>query len=899
MLRRLARAIDAVLARSRFERDLRHEFHLHLEQRAADLMATGLSPAEARRVARVEFGPVERYREQCRDERGFAPARLLHGSAADFALAARRLLAAPLFTAFGILSIALGVGVTTAVYSVVESLLWRPLGIADASGVALVTVPDRSSGVRWRAVMSRPDFDELHASAKSFSSLAASAAFQYTVVTPSGSGIVDGEAVTGAYFETLKIGAALGRTLQPADVNPPVPVAVVSHSYWQTALGSDPAVVGQVIRLNGLPLEVVGVIAEGFDGLRDPTFRYSTTAIWVPLVPVQDRRAQLSVVGRLAPAASAPAAAAETATIARGLDASVPLMPSGATDAKPRERQWRVLSIGDATATPEASRVGWLITMIVGLVMVVACTNLSNLILARGTTRCHEIAVRRALGASRWRLVREQCAESLLIALLGGVAALAVTRALLVFMTIDLPAGHGRIIRLDPQLSGTALALTAAALLVSLMVFGLEPALQLTRRTLRGALDSDAGSVGPSRPRRQWALLRAQVAICATFLLIAAILAKVVVVEARHDPGIDLDALAITSVHFKLQGRSEQQARQFLEQTLAMARTSPDIESITVSSGIPLTSMLTPFAAFTTPDKPFPPAEGRARHDGPDGALLTATPEVFATLGVRIVRGRAFNEADTAESGAVAVLSERAARDLFGSRDPIGHEVMVQAWGRPPAKTFTVVGIASDTDTGRLFSRESGSMYVPFAQHYEPNLMLIARARGNPAAAVRVLQASVRAVDDTFGVGAAGPARLMLAAPYILARMATVLTVALGALTLLLAMVGLYGVQTQLVASRTREVGVRMALGASVSQVERMVLREGFRPVVQGLLIGLGLGVAARVVIRSVLAAPIAAVDPVTLALVPIPLVAAAFIACYLPARRAARVDPNAALRHL
>src|SRR5688572_14751746 len=189
MLRWLARAIDAILVRSRFERDLHDEFHLHLEQRAADLMATGLSRAEARRIARVEFGPVERYREQCRDERGFAPARLLHGSAADLTLAARRLLAAPLFTVFGVLSIALGVGVTTAVYSVVESLLWRPLGIADASGVALVTVPDRSSGVRWRAAMSRPDFDELHASAKSFSSLAASAAFQSTVVTPSGSGI--------------------------------------------------------------------------------------------------------------------------------------------------------------------------------------------------------------------------------------------------------------------------------------------------------------------------------------------------------------------------------------------------------------------------------------------------------------------------------------------------------------------------------------------------------------------------------------------------------------------------------------------------------------------------------------------------------------------------------------
>jgi putative ABC transport system permease protein len=536
---------------------------------------------------------------------------------------------------------------------------------------------------------------------------------------------------------------------------------------------------------------------------------------------------------------------------------------------------------------------GGLIIALVALVLVVACTNLANLMLARGAARQREIAVRRALGATRWRLVREMVVESTIVALLGGAAALVVIRALLVMATVDVPLPRGAF-SLEPEMNVPAVVAASAALLLSLLVFGLEPALQLTRTQVTPDLSGGDAAVGSVRAGRQRAFIRWQVATSATFFLIAAILAKVVALEARHDPGIDVGHLAMATAYLPTETWDQARARRVMSAAADILRQEQGIESVALSTGVPFGLSSTSWVQATTPDKPF---TTKGRYEITD--MLASTPEIFRTLAVRIVRGRAFDYRDDAGAPKVMVVSEKTARTFFGTTDAIGRQLMVQAWGRPPIETYTIVGVASDTDSGRLMSRGNDTTYVPLAQHYERFFVILARTTADPGTAARLIQKAVRRADPDVALGTAGPASILMAGPYFAARIAASLAGALGALTLLLAMVGLYGVQAHLVARRTRELGVRMAIGASREDIQRMVLREGFRPVLEGVALGMILAVLARLGLRALVSASIQPIDPVAFPLVPIPLFTAAFLACYIPARRAARVDPNVALRHL
>lgn len=823
----------------------------------------------------------------------------------DFRLGTRRLLATPLFLIFAVVSLALGIAVTTAVYSVVYSTLWQALDVREPDRVMFVTAPAAGGGpFGWRGVMSRADFRDLNEGQSSFSDLAASTLFSQSLASERLSEIVDGEAVTGNYFRTLGVAAALGRTLQPADDTAATSVVVISHRLWRSRFDADPHIIGRSVRLGSRPFEVVGVAPESFTGLERKRGVYA--AVWIParagqnfsnnsVVDPEDRdRRHLTVLGRLNSHGTAQTAAAELGAIGQRLDAGFPLH-AVVQDGRQRivPRRWSGALVTDPNLDALPMRLDLLILGLVALVLVVACTNLANLMLARGTMRQHEIAVRRALGASRWRLIRELAVEGVVVAGLGGVVALLITRVLLVLMTVDLPMPRGTF-TLEPRLNLPALLVASGALLLSVLVFGLEPAMQLTRKTVAADLAGGAGMVGVPRSRRQRMLIRWQVAISTCFFLIAAILARVILTEIRSDPGIALNRLALATVHFKFQGWDETRARHAIDVALDAARRGAGIESVSATSGMPFGLTMTPFAELSTPDKPF--VRG-GRYE--DGHVLASTPEIFRTLGVQIVRGRAFDARDDAGARPVAVISENGARLLFGSADVIGRETMAQIWARPPAKTFTIIGLARDTDTDRRLWRRGATLYVPLAQHYEPNLAFVARTSGDPAAAARILQMAVRQADPDLSTGTAGPATMLLAGQFVAARVGGMLAAGLGALTLMLSMIGLYGVQSHIVARRTREVGVRVALGASDRQIERMVLREGFAPVVQGLVLGLFFGVLARLGLRALIVATIEIFDPIAFSVIPVVLFAAAFFACYMPARRAAHVDPNVALRQL
>ncbi|MDQ3488128.1 MAG: ABC transporter permease [Acidobacteriota bacterium] len=823
------------------------------------------------------------------------PTRLLHGFSGDLRLAARRLLATPLFTIFAVLSLAIGVALTTAVYSIVDSILLKDVGIGDPDRVAFVVTP--YDGRLLSGSISEPDFRDLRAAQTSFSRISASALFYPALASSSTTERVTAEAVDGAYFSTLAVNAAIGRPIEPAD--DVSPVAVLSDGLWRTRFKADPKIIGQTIRISGRPFEVIGVAAASFEGVRG--LLLGGTRLWIPLAlepsltplpaasPREGRR--LMVFGRLAPSLTVGRASTELSAIAQNLDRSFP-PPTRSGHAGQTERPWKAkLVVAIIEQDNILRRFGVALVVLVALVLVVACTNLANLVLARGTTRQRDLAVRCALGASRWRLVREQCTEGLLLAIAGGVASFVVFQSLRILMNADfditLPMGGRSTLAIRPTLNVPALAVAVGSLLISLMVFGLEPAWQLTRSLdVRGALAAGAG-VGSPRAGRQRTLLRWQVAISAGFFIIATMFVSYTIEEARHDSGVEIERLGVAVLNFQTQQWEEARVKRTLDRVLEEGRKDPAVEAMSVSTGMPFGIRTVLRLTLSMPNK----GDDRYTATG-----IGATPSIFRTLGVPIVRGRAFDDRDHAGAAPVVVVSEFTARQIFGTIDAVGQQLVLQ--GRPRAPTATVIGVARDTDVRQILFDPRAFVYLPLAQHYGPLLTVVARSTGDAARAVRVLREAFARADPDLAVEAIGTGRAILTGPYPVVRAAGLAALALGALTLLLAMVGLFGIQSHMVAHRTREIGVRMSFGASAAQIERMVLKDGYRPVLEGLAVGLVIGLVGRQLVVSYLDVDVSVVDPWMLVVVPIPLILAAFCACYLPARRAAGVDPNVALRH-
>jgi putative ABC transport system permease protein len=384
-------------------------------------------------------------------------------------------------------------------------------------------------------------------------------------------------------------------------------------------------------------------------------------------------------------------------------------------------------------------------------------------------------------------------------------------------------------------------------------------------------------------------LLRWQVAISAGFFIVATMFVKYTIAEARHDPGIDMKPLGVAVLNFRTQLWDEARVRRTVDRVVEETRKDPAIEAVSVSTGMPLglpAMRLTLSQPGTTID---------SKPDRYNATGVGTTPSLFRTIGVPILHGRGFDDRDQAAAAPVVVLSEFTARRIFGTSDAVGRPVVVEGRFRV---TATVIGVARDTDVGYVFGESRPVVYLPLAQRYEPFLVIVARSTGDAATAVRALRGALRHVDPDLAVEVIGTGRTVLAGASVFLRAMGVAALALGGLTLALAMVGLFGIQSHIVAHRTREIGVRISLGASPSQIQRMVLRDGYRPVVEGLALGLFIGVNLRVIVRAYTDLEVSVIDPWLFFVVPIPLIVAAFCACYVPAHRAAGVDPNVALRH-
>ena len=816
-----------------------------------------------------------------------------------FRKAVGRLVASPLFTAFAVLSLAAGVAVTTAVYSVVDSLLFQEFAARDPESVAFVMAP--RGGALRRASVAKDDLAALAQAQTSFTVLSGSASTFANVVATRNSELLATEVVEGHYFQAIGVSAAAGRLIGPADDQSAARVAVISETLWRTRYGAGPEVTAQSLVINGQPFDIIGVVSGLYAGIDVGGFG---TQVWVPLSsssvlrnerlgPGLNEGTPLTVFGRLAASTDVTAASVEIETIARQFDISRPLPPSG-PGAPSRARQWSVRSaLAPSDADDGMRRTGVMLVVLVGLVLVVACTNLANLVLARGTARQGELAIRMAMGASRGRLIWEQCVESLLLSGLGAVAAYAMFVAVSAWMTQDfaiIVPPMGRLtLSIRPEMNRDAVLVSVGALLLSLAVFGLEPAVHLARTLdIRAVLAAGATGVRP-RVGRQRMIVRWQVAVAASFFIVATMFIKVTVEQARHDSGIDIDRLAIAMLKFQVRDVDDDRVRRAIDRVLAEGAKDPSIERIAASTGLPFGIQPAYHAGMALP------GSDRVGALAESTSLIAATPSLFPVLGIPIVRGRAFDDADGVSAPPVAVISELTASRMFRQTDPVGQSLLLTI--DRTTTTVTIVGISRDTDVRSMSASRRPLIFVPLAQHFDTDVTISARASGRAAAAMNGLRNVVRAADPDLVIDISGEGRAVLSGPFEILRSLGRGALYLGAFTLLLSMVGLFGVQSHVVMYRTREFGVRLSLGATARQIKTMVIRDGARPVFDGLILGLWGGIAGRFIVRAYTDVQVAVFDPWMLLVAPIPIVMAALCACYLPAARASRVDPTTALR--
>jgi predicted permease len=839
----------------------------------------------------------------------------------DVRAAIRRLRTAPLYASFAVGTLALAIGSSTAVYAIVDAIVVQRQPIRDFARVVNIYHADPRKASP-RDELSVPDFVDLRRDARSYTTIAAWHRFSHVIVTENGSSPMMGESVTGNYFDMFGVTPLLGRTLMPADDQPGAPpVIVLAESTWRRLLAGRASAIGDTVRFGGLMFEVVGVMPESFRGSDMPVL--SPTPFWIPMsaeariAPVSgyrqldgtDRDARiLWVKGRLRDDVSLASAQAELSAIAARLDRTVPIGASlVGRDRTPERtmRRWTVVPMQDIYLHESMHRLVVpmlsLVLSLVVLVLLVACSNLANLTLARTARRSQELAIRLALGASRGRLIREQLVEGAVLTAAGWSLGIVIAMGLIPLLgsSTQLSGSMTITIQLHPQLNTPVLIASFVAALLALSVSSLGPALKHSRGQVRQGLSSDHSATAAPRWRTRGSLIAGQVFVSTVLLAIAAVCVNELQRSQRIDSGIDLERLAITNYNFGFNRTEPARIRQELGAVLETARAIPGVDRVAVATGLPF-GLSNPRADVFSLDQPY----ARDRSNGHNSALLISTSSVFETLGVQIVAGRAFD--DTASGGPLtAVISELLADQIFGSTErAVGHQIQYkhQQWaGDPehPVMTLTVVGVAADTDAGIAGSRQYGTLYLPINQHDETKWSVIARVSGDPAVVVPRLQEVMRNIDRDVPLVSAGTGPALAGPTVLVYQVVSLVAGLLGFFALLLASTGLYGVIADLVSRRTREIGIRIALGAERRGVERMVFLEGMRPVMIGLVLGLALSVSVRMALKPLLRQLIPPSAVATILFGMLPLIAAAILACYIPARRAARVDPNVALRDL
>jgi putative ABC transport system permease protein len=868
----------------RSDEDFKAEIESHIALETDRLVDEGMAPAAARAAALKRFGRVIAVQERYYESRRIM---WLDHLRRDARYAMRSFLSAPVFTATAVLSLAIGIGADTAVFSVANGLLLRPpAGVADPD--RLVDVSASTDGKYDIEQMSLPDFIDLRDRTTVFEDIYGyeAVAAAMSLARAGGAERIYGHRVTTNYFHVLGVAAAAGRVFNPALAAGDSGAVVLSHAFWIRQFGGDPSIIGRRITVNGEPRDVIGVAARDFRGTS-----VVATDLWVPLdqtpsatSPLVQRQAGWALArGRVKPGVSIAQAVSQVDAIGRTLQRDYRSGHEGSA-----LRAAAAALIPGNLAVPLAGAL-LLVFGFVSLVLVIASANVAGVLLARAQARRREIAVRVALGAGRERLIRQLLTETVLLFVVGGATGTLIARVLTSWIMRYLPALR---VPIDVSLSldGRVMAFTAGLSFIAAIACGLVPAWQASTTGVIGVLKGDDVTMVSGRGPWRNAFVVAQIAFSIVLIAGASVFVRALQKATSIEHGFDVSTVEAVTVDLSLANYTQRTAPRFISDLVRRLRDLPGIDQATAAAVLP-TGNATRFGPLTHP--------GAA--PGARGSFLdanTVEPGYFATLGIPVLAGRDFDRTDTEGSPAVAIVSEEAARRFWPGESPVGkllvhHPALIFGSADTGPTTLRIVGVVGDTRARQEAPRPQ--IYLSMQQHYAPALYLLARP-SNSRRVSNEIQALLSSMDPNLPILMAQTLEEAAAFSLMPQRLAAGVSLVLGTVGLLLAALGIYGVTAFVVVTRTREIGVRIALGATRMGVVGMVLRQGMMLVAVGVSIGLALaGISVQVMTRILVDFP--PIDPIGFALAAVFFVAVGLLACYVPARHASRLEPVAALK--
>jgi macrolide transport system ATP-binding/permease protein len=869
----------------RLEEDLAAEVRSHLELAVEMNLVRGMSAEEARSAARRSFGGLEQTKELYREQRGLP---MIETTFQDLRLGLRMLRRSPGFSILAILCLTLGIGANAAVFSWVEGILFRPYP-AVRHQERLLALAGTARGDAGATPLSWPDFVDFERSSTLFDTFFVSKITGTTLSIGDRAERTVGSIVSANYFDAIGVRPILGRGFEPDEDSgrSAHPVTVISYQLWQGRFKGDPQIVGKTQRLNGVVHTIVGVAPEGFYG----TFVGWGMQFWVPAsmeeifeaggYKLEDRRAQwIEAYVRLKPGVTREQAQEEISSIAKRLESDYPDTNRGRGALLWPLWQTPFNNAGTLLPTLE------IMLAVVFFVLLIACANVGNLLLVRSFARRHEMTVRLAIGASRARLLKQLLAEGLVLAAFAAAGGLVVAHWCRHALVLLFPARAGVTMHLPGEIDWRVVALSAGICLMATLVVGLVPALQSGKIDLAGALKSDAAGVVGSRGRT-WVrsgLVVVQMSLSFVLLVGAGLLLESLERIRNSSPGFSTHEVLFTAVDLVSAGYDAQRAQNFQDELMARVKALPGVESATFARMTPLgygSFSSTPIAV----DGYQPPPE-----EQPTVPYNEVGPEYLLTMGIPLVSGREFTRADDERAALVAVVNETMASQYWRGKDPIGQRLQVKGrWMR-------VVGVAKDSKYESVRETSKPFFYVPRRQNFSVGAGLYIRAPLSPETMARALAREVHALD-----GSLAPYEMITLEEQVERStspqmVAVTLVGVLGGLALVLATIGLYGVMSYAVSQSTRELGLRMALGAEVSNVWRLVMSRGLALMAGGVF----LGAAAALVLTRLLGSLLYQVsprDPLAFGAAFAVMSIAALAACSLPAWRATRTDPARALR--
>lgn len=874
--------------RTKLDGEIREEIEAHIEMRVEENLARGMTPDDARREAVVQFGNRTSLREHIAETDASLHVETL---LRDLRYAARQLRRAPAFTLTALLVLALGMGAATAIFSAVYPILFEPLPYPHASRIVMVW--DTYQGQRIEATYGT--FRELATRSRSFESMAAFDPWQPVYTGAQVPERLDGQAVTGNFFAVLGVRPSLGRGFEMADDVPNGPrVVVLTDRLWRQRFGADARVVGHTIRLDDDVYTVIGVMPRSFENVSDPAADVYTPAQYDP-AQLSDLTSgawghHLRIAGRLRAGVTVDDARSELQQIAAHPEAEFP---------RPR---WASLASGLIVQSLQQDMVrsvkpALLAVMgAVALLLIIACVNVTSLLLARSALRRGEFAMRMALGAAKKRLIRQSITETLLLALVGGAAGLAVAAAGVRLLVSLSPPGLPRVDAI--ALKGPVFLFAFAVSCLAGLAAGVLPALQAPRVSLQGTLHQGDRATSRSRHWTRRVLVVCEVALALVLLVGAGLLLRSMQRLLAVNPGFDganlLTLQVQTSGHkfddlVSSPGVGDAARRRFFEQALEQVRKVPGVTQAAFSSLLPLSGdpyWVGVYGAHFEQDAP---------NTGYNVYRYAVSPGFAETMHIPLLRGRMLDAGDTAKAPFAAVISESLARKEYPRGDALGKRLHVGPTNYP---WFTVVGVVGDVRQDSLALAETDAVYIPEAQAWfaDRTLSFVVRTRGDAAAMTAAVRNAIWSVDRTQPVLRVATMTKLLDNSVAERHFVLVLFEAFSLVALVLAAIGIYGILANNVAERTREIGVRAALGASRADLLRLVLRQGLALAITGIAAGLGVSLLATRVLASLLFG-VSHLDPLTYVLVTAVLLGIAALACLVPARRAAMLDPMQALR--